>query len=111
MRINCSEDKEIIILSTQTAGENAIILNTWLSDEDSHSFNLPFTPPYIVETLHEAQMKGMCLNPYLRSRFNLCNAGSALITSLNEKEVFYFVQNSIGTVNVFLYNVRFIIIM
>ncbi|XP_072749836.1 uncharacterized protein Taf1c-like [Anoplolepis gracilipes] len=92
-----NNDKEIIVLSTQRAGENAIILNTWM-DEVSHSFNLPFTPSCIMETLNESQIQGMCLNPYLRSRFELSNTGSTLVTSTKKGELFYFVQNSIGDV-------------
>jgi len=67
-----------------------------LNEEKSHSFNLPFTPPYIAETLNESQLQGMCLNPYLRSRFELCNVGSTLITNVKQAEVSYFTQNSIG---------------
>ncbi|KAM0736332.1 hypothetical protein ACS0PU_010293 [Formica fusca] len=93
-----NNEKEIIVLSTQRVGENAIILNTWMGEEESHSFNLPFTPPCIVETLNESQIQGMCLNPYLRSRFELCNTGSTLITSTKKGEVFYFNQNSIGDI-------------
>ncbi|XP_036141300.1 uncharacterized protein LOC114253727 [Monomorium pharaonis] len=96
--ITNSNDKEIIVLSTQTAGENRIILNTWLNEEESHSFNLPFTPPHIAETLNESQMQGMCLNPFLRSRFELCNAGSTLVTDVNNGDVFCFIQNSIGDI-------------
>lgn len=88
----------MVVLSTQKAGENTIILNTWMNEEDSHSFNLPFTPPHIAETLNEAQMQGMCLNPHLRSRFELCNTGSTLITNVKKAEISYFVQNSIGII-------------
>lgn len=69
-----------------------------MDEEKSHSFNLPFTPPYIAETLNESQMQGMCLNPYLRNRFELCNTGSTLITNVKNAGVFYFVQNSIGII-------------
>jgi len=93
-----SDDKEIIVLSTQKAGENTIILNTWMNEEESHSFNLPFTPPHIAETLNESQLQGMCLNPYLRSRFELCNVGSTLVTNLEKAGVSYFIQNSIGII-------------
>ncbi|XP_025989120.2 uncharacterized protein LOC105193210 isoform X2 [Solenopsis invicta] len=93
-----NNDKEIIILSTQKAGENTVILNTWMSEEESHSFNLPFTPPYIAETLHASQLQGMCLNPYLRSRFELCNVGSTLVTDVKKAGVFFFTQNSIGDI-------------
>ncbi|XP_011637260.1 uncharacterized protein LOC105427291, partial [Pogonomyrmex barbatus] len=93
-----SDDKEIIVLSTQKSGENTIILNTWLSEEDSHSFNLPFTPPYIAETLNESQLQGMCLNPYLRSRFKLCNVGSMLVADVKKAAIFHFIQNSIGDI-------------
>jgi len=68
-----------------------------MNEENSHSFNLPFTPPHIAETLNESQLQGMCLNPYLRSRFELCNVGSTLVTNL-EAGVSYFVQNSIGII-------------
>lgn len=104
--INYSNDKEIIVLSSQTASENAIILNTWTKMEESHSFNLPFTPPCIAETLNEAQMRGMCLDPYLRSRFDLCNVGSTLVTN-GKGEVYYFVQNSIGTINFLFHKFAF----
>ncbi|EGI58091.1 PREDICTED: uncharacterized protein LOC105153231 isoform X1 [Acromyrmex echinatior] len=93
-----NDDKEIIILSTQKAGENTIILNTWMDEEKSHSFNLPFTPPHIAETLNESQIQGMCLNPYLQSRFELCNVGSALVTNVKKGGVSFFVQNSIGDI-------------
>lgn len=93
-----SDDKEMIILSTQKAGENTIILNTWMDEDKSHSFNLPFTPPYIAETLNKSQIQGMCLNPYLQSRFELCNVGSTLVTNVKKGGVFFFVQNSIGIV-------------
>lgn len=93
-----NDDKEIIILSTQKAGENTIILNTWINEEESHSFNLPFTPPHIAETLNKSQTQGMCLNPYLRSRFELCNVGSTLITNVTNAGVSFFVQNSIGDI-------------
>ncbi|EFN63880.1 hypothetical protein EAG_11783 [Camponotus floridanus] len=93
-----NNDKEIIVLSSQKIGENAIILNTWMGEEESHSFNLPFIPPCIVETLNESQIQGMCLNPYLRSRFELSNTGSTLVTNTQKGEVSYFVQNSIGDI-------------
>ncbi|KYN17477.1 hypothetical protein ALC57_10269 [Trachymyrmex cornetzi] len=93
-----NDDKEIIILSTQKAGENTIILNTWMDEEKSHSFSLPFTPPHIAETLNESQIQGMCLNPYLQSRFELCNVGSALVTNVKKGGVSFFVQNSIGDI-------------
>ncbi|XP_011870349.1 PREDICTED: uncharacterized protein LOC105563391 isoform X2 [Vollenhovia emeryi] len=93
-----SDDKEVIVLSTQKAGENTIILNTWMDEEKSHSFNLPFTPPHIAETLNKSQVQGMCLNPYLQSRFELCNAGSTLISNVKNAEIFYFLQNSIGDI-------------
>jgi len=98
LHIYYSDDKEIIILSTQKAGENTIILNTWMNEEESHSFNLPFIPPHIAETLNASQLQGMCLNPYLRSRFELCNVGSTLVTNLEKAGVSYFVQNSIGII-------------
>ncbi|XP_014479714.1 PREDICTED: uncharacterized protein LOC106747002 [Dinoponera quadriceps] len=97
MTVTNSNNKEIVVLSSQTAGESAIILNTWASLEAFHSFNLPFKPPYIAETLNEAQLGGMCLDPYLRSRFDLCNVGSTLATS-PKGEVSFFVQNSIGDI-------------
>lgn len=71
-----------------------MILNTWTS-ESSHSYNLPITLPSIMETLNEAQLQGLCLDPYLKNRLELCNAGSTLLT--NQKgDVFFFVQTSIG---------------
>lgn len=69
-----------------------------MDEEKSHSFNLPFTPPFIAETLNESQVQGMCLNPYLRSRFELCNTGSTLIMNIKNAGISYFVQNSIGTI-------------
>ncbi|XP_020279427.1 uncharacterized protein LOC109852575 [Pseudomyrmex gracilis] len=94
--VTTSDYNEIIVLSSQRVGENAIILNTWLDKEVSHSFNLPFVPPSIVETLNASQVQGLCLNPYLKNRFELCNAGSTLVSSTGE--LFYFVQNSIGDI-------------
>ncbi|RLU25293.1 hypothetical protein DMN91_003386 [Ooceraea biroi] len=96
--VTSSDDQEIIVLSSQTVGENAIILNTWLNEELSHSYNLPFTPPCIAETLNESQVQGMCLNPYLRSRFKLSNTGSTLVADVAKGGVFHFLQNSIGDV-------------
>ncbi|XP_033325282.1 TATA box-binding protein-associated factor RNA polymerase I subunit C-like [Megalopta genalis] len=91
------EDKEFVVLSSQVPTESIIVINTWTSDEISHSFNFPFTPPHIKETLDESQLQGMCLNPYLRNRFELSNVGSALIQ--NEADnIFLFLQNSIGDV-------------
>lgn len=83
------------MISSQISGENRIILNTWTSSEISHSFNFPFTPPHIMETLNESQMRGMCLNPYLRDRFELCNSGCYMIKNSAEN-IFLFFQNSIG---------------
>lgn len=80
-----------------------------MDNEESHSFSLPFTPPSIAETLNECQVQGMCLNPYLRSRFELCNSGSTLITDMMKGAVSYFVQNSIGII--FLLNIFFILLM
>jgi len=96
--IDYSNDKEIIVLSSQIAGENTIVLNTWLNKEDAHSYNLPYIPPCIAETLNESQMQGMCLNPYLRNRFELCNTGSTLVADLKKGGVYHFLQNSIGIV-------------
>lgn len=73
-----------------------MILNTWTSSETSHSFNFPFTPPHVLRTLNESQMQGMCLNPYLRNRFELCNIGCTAIKSEAET-ISLFLQNSIGT--------------
>lgn len=91
------ENKEFIILSSQISGENTIILNTWTSDMISHSFNFPFTPPHIMETLNESQMQGMCLNPYLRDRFELCNSGCYMIEN-SVGNMFLFFQNSVGDI-------------
>jgi len=43
-------------------------------DEESslYSFNLSFTLPHIAETLNKFYMQGICLNSYLRSKFELC---------------------------------------
>ncbi|XP_076178174.1 TATA box-binding protein-associated factor RNA polymerase I subunit C-like isoform X2 [Ptiloglossa arizonensis] len=91
------ENKEFVVLSSQISGESTIILNTWTSSETAHSFNFPFTPPHVTKTLNESQMQGMCLNPYLRNRFDLCNIGSAVITN-EVKNIFLFLQNSIGDI-------------
>ncbi|XP_043265581.1 uncharacterized protein LOC122405127 [Colletes gigas] len=91
------ENKEFVVLSSQVPSESTIILNTWTSSETSHSFNFPFTPPHITNTLNESQTRGTCLNPYLRNRFDLCNIGSTVI--INETEnIFLFQQNSIGDI-------------
>ncbi|XP_029040385.1 uncharacterized protein LOC114874863 [Osmia bicornis bicornis] len=91
------DDKEFVMLSSQISGENRIILNTWTSSEISHSFNFPFTPPPVMETLNESQMRGMCLNPYLRDRFELSNSGCYMIKNSAEN-IFLFFQNSIGDI-------------
>ncbi|XP_076751559.1 TATA box-binding protein-associated factor RNA polymerase I subunit C-like [Xylocopa sonorina] len=91
------EDKEFIVLSSQIAGESTILINTWTSSETSHSFNFPYIPPDIRETLNESQMQGMCLNPYLKDRFELSNTGSSLIKS-DSQNIFLFLQNSIGDI-------------
>ena len=75
-----------------------------MDEEKSHSFNLPFTPPHIAETLNESQIQGMCLNPYLQSRFELCNVGSALVTNVKKGGVSFFVQNSIGNYYISFYH-------
>ncbi|XP_043669671.1 uncharacterized protein LOC122629877 isoform X1 [Vespula pensylvanica] len=93
--INRNEE-EILVLSSSLAGESSVILNTW-TYESSHSYNLPITLPSIMETLNEAQLQGLCLDPYLKNRLELCNAGSTLLT--NQKgDVFFFIQTSIGDV-------------
>ena len=89
--------QEFLILSSQIPTESTVILNTWTSSETSHSFNFPFTPPHVLKTLNESQMQGMCLNPYLRNRFELCNIGSTAIKSDGET-ISLFLQNSIGDV-------------
>ncbi|XP_054005973.1 uncharacterized protein LOC128890953 [Hylaeus anthracinus] len=89
------DDKEFVVLSSQIPGESTVILNTWTSSETSHSFNFPFTPPHIINTLNESQMQGMCLNPHLRDRFYLSNTGSTVIAN-ESKNIFLFQQNSIG---------------
>ncbi|XP_076245686.1 TATA box-binding protein-associated factor RNA polymerase I subunit C-like isoform X2 [Calliopsis andreniformis] len=91
------DSMEFVILSSQIAGESTIILNTWTSSETSHSYHFPFTPPDVMKTLNESQMQGMCLNPYLRNRFELCNIGSIIIKN-EANELFFFLQNSIGDV-------------
>ncbi|KAG6797130.1 hypothetical protein HZU73_07516 [Apis mellifera caucasica] len=91
------EDKEFVVLSSQIAGETTIIVNTWTTNEISHSYNFPYTPPHIKETLNESQIQGMCLNPYLRDRFELSNTGSFIIKDINQN-IFLFLQNSIGDI-------------
>ncbi|KAK1127350.1 hypothetical protein K0M31_003891 [Melipona bicolor] len=91
------EDKEFVVLSSQIASETTIIVNTWTSSEISYSYNFPYTPPHIKETLNESQMQGMCLNPYLRDRFDLSNTGSFLIKD-DAQNIFLFLQNSIGDI-------------
>ncbi|XP_012147864.1 TATA box-binding protein-associated factor RNA polymerase I subunit C-like [Megachile rotundata] len=91
------EDKEFLMLSSQISGESTIILNTWASDIITHSFNFPFIPPNIMETLNESQMQGMCLNPYLRDRFELCNSGCYMIEN-SVGDIFLFFQNSVGDI-------------
>lgn len=89
------ENKEFVVLSSQVPTETTVILNTWINSETSHSFNFPFTPSHIMETLNESQLQGMCLNPYLKHRFELCNVGSAIIKNESEN-IFLFLQNSVG---------------
>ncbi|KAK2586316.1 hypothetical protein KPH14_010616 [Odynerus spinipes] len=86
--------EEILVLSSLSAGENSVILNMW-TGENSHSYTLPITLPSIMETLNESQLQGLCLDPYLRNRLELCNAGSTLLTNHNG-DVFFFTQTSIG---------------
>ncbi|OAD52878.1 hypothetical protein WN48_11255 [Eufriesea mexicana] len=62
------DDKEFVVLSSQIAGETTVIVNTWTTSEISHSYNFPYIPPHMKETLDQSQMQGMCLNPYLRDR-------------------------------------------
>lgn len=89
------EDKEFLVLSSQPSSDTAIILNTWTSSETSHSFNFPYTPPHIKDTLNESQMQGMCLDPYLRDRFELSNIGTLIIQN-DTQNIFLYRQNSIG---------------
>ncbi|KAK9304854.1 hypothetical protein QLX08_003922 [Tetragonisca angustula] len=91
------EDKEFVVLSSQIASETTIIVNTWTNSEISCSYNFPYTPPHIKETLNESQMQGMCLNPYLRDRIDLSNTGSFLIKD-DAQNIFLFLQNSIGDI-------------
>ncbi|XP_017877115.1 uncharacterized protein LOC108623245 isoform X2 [Ceratina calcarata] len=90
------EDKEFVVLSSQVNRETTIILNTWTTDETSHSYHFPYTPHDINTTLHESQMQGMSLNSCLRDRFRLSNIGSALIK--NNEDIYLFRQNSIGDI-------------
>ncbi|XP_068974470.1 uncharacterized protein TAF1C-like isoform X1 [Bombus flavifrons] len=90
-------DKEFVVLSSQIAGETTVIVNTWTDSEIPQSYNFPYTPPHIKETLNESQMQGMCLNPYLRDRFELSNTGSFLIKN-DTQNIFLFLQNSIGDI-------------
>ncbi|XP_015190954.1 PREDICTED: uncharacterized protein LOC107074221 isoform X1 [Polistes dominula] len=88
--------EEILVLSSPLAAESSMILNTW-TYESPHSYHLPKTLPSIKETLNDAQLQGLCLDPYMKNRLELCKAGSTLVT--NQKgDVFFFVQTSIGDV-------------
>ncbi|XP_017763570.1 PREDICTED: uncharacterized protein LOC108553256 [Eufriesea mexicana] len=91
------DDKEFVVLSSQIAGETTVIVNTWTTSEISHSYNFPYIPPHMKETLDQSQMQGMCLNPYLRDRFELSNTGSFLIKD-SMQNIYLFLQNSIGDI-------------
>lgn len=93
--INRNEE-EILLLSSLLAGESSVILNSW-TDETSHSYNLPVNVPSIMETLNESQLQGLCLDPYLKSRLELCTTGSTLLSDQNG-DVFSFIQTSIGDI-------------
>ncbi|XP_046489637.1 uncharacterized protein TAF1C-like [Neodiprion pinetum] len=89
--------EEIITLSSQLAGENSIIINNWTNDTKMHSYALPYMPPSTSETLKACQDIGKCLEPNLRNRLELCNAGTVL--NLNDRnDVTLFTQNSIGDI-------------
>lgn len=49
----------------------------------------------------------MCLNPYLRDRFELSNTGSFIIKDINQN-IFLFLQNSIGTYLIFIFMLYYI---
>lgn len=85
----------MILLTSQLQRERSIILNTWINQERSQSFSLPFTSPSILETLRESQMQGKCLDPSMKLRLGLSNVGGALIPG-TEGQTFLFLQNSIG---------------
>ncbi|KAI4504053.1 hypothetical protein M0802_000524 [Mischocyttarus mexicanus] len=89
-------EEEILVLSSPLVGESLMILNTW-TYESPHSYNLPITLPSIKETLNEAQLQGLCLDPYMKNRLELCKSGSTLVTD-QKGDVFFFVQTSIGDV-------------
>ncbi|XP_012256778.2 uncharacterized protein LOC105686480 [Athalia rosae] len=90
-------EEEIITLSSQLSGESTMIINNWTSDTDMHSHSLPFMPLSISETLRACRDKGMCLDPTIKTRVELCNAGTTLnVTDTND--VTFFTQNSIGDI-------------
>ena len=90
----CRGEQEVIVLSSQLSSETTIILNTW-DDCDPQSYNLPHTPPSILDTLNESQMQGKCLDPQLKKRLKLSNAGISLAVD-NNGDLSLFLQNSIG---------------
>ncbi|XP_012280790.1 uncharacterized protein LOC105699921 isoform X2 [Orussus abietinus] len=79
-------ETEIIVLSSQLPRENTIILNTWENTETPHSYNLPYTPPSILDSLTASQQQGKCLDPSMRIRAELSTAGSLLIP---DGDIFY----------------------
>lgn len=85
----------MIALTSQLAGETAIILNTWESRDTPHSYSLPYNPPSTLDTLKESQMQGKCLDPSLRKRLQLSNVGTSLVLDSNG-DLTLFLQNSIG---------------
>ncbi|XP_051174820.1 uncharacterized protein LOC127290354 [Leptopilina boulardi] len=90
-------DQDVIILTSQLQRERSIILNNWTNENDSQSYSLPFTPPSILETLQESQMQGKCLDPLMKHRLGLSNAGCTLIPD-TEGQIYLFLQNSIGDI-------------
>lgn len=90
-----SAESEVIALSSQIVGETAIILNTWEHYDQPHSYNLPHTPPSILNTLKVSQQLGQCLDPLMTTRCELSNVGLQLLVN-DCNDVFLFSQNSIG---------------
>ncbi|XP_043280847.1 uncharacterized protein TAF1C-like isoform X2 [Venturia canescens] len=95
--VHTRNEKEVIILSNQIAGEITIILNTWDGRDSSHSLHLPYTPPSVLNTLSETQMQGKCLDPLLKKRLALSTSGICTIADENAGTSL-FVRNSIGDI-------------
>lgn len=90
-------NQEVLVIASQIQRERSIIINNWTNEMHSKSYSLPFTPPSILETLQESQMQGKCLDPSMKHRLGLSNAGCTLITD-SEGQIYLFQQNSIGDI-------------